>query len=233
MRQIAHRGISAQAPENTLPAFEMVQGMGIGAIETDLDLSADGVLYLIHDDTLDRTTNTTGLFSDKTSAELDGLDAGSWFAKDFAGTQLLRATDLVPLINTNRWWVNFELKLSNLDAQALYLSQIGLLLDQLTSDSDVLVSSFNVPLLAAFKKQFPHVKTALLWEGILPDNWETVIADVQASAIHPELGFINEDWVNRFHAADLSVNVWTVNEMADQQQLEKWEVDGIFTDFPR
>ncbi|HEY4400219.1 MAG TPA: glycerophosphodiester phosphodiesterase family protein [Lactobacillaceae bacterium] len=232
MKLIAHRGISAQAPENTFTAFEKVAQMGIRAIETDLDLSADGVLYLIHDDTLARTTNGDGEFAAQTSDYLDKLDAGSWYGSAFAGTPLMRALDLVPLINAGSWWVNFELKLSNTTAQDEYLARVGELLAQLNDDVQVLVSSFNVPLLAAFKAAFAEFDTALLWEGALPKDLSAVLARVDAVALHPELGYVDADLVAEMHARGVAVNVWTVNAPQMQAELADLQVDGVFTDFP-
>ena len=82
---IAHRGASLQAPENTMPAFRRAIELGADGIELDVHMSADGYLAVIHDETLDRTSNGKGLVKDRTLAELKSLDFGSWFSGDFKG----------------------------------------------------------------------------------------------------------------------------------------------------
>src|SRR5688572_19325118 len=87
---LAHRGASGYAPENTMTAFELARTMGAGGIETDIQISADGVLVLVHDSKVDRNTDGTGGVARLTWAELAALDAGSWLAPKFAGERIMR-----------------------------------------------------------------------------------------------------------------------------------------------
>ena len=91
----AHRGWSAKYPENTLEAMQAALDLGVDQLETDVRITKDGELVLMHDATVDRTTNGTGAISQWLSTDIDTLDAGSWFAPRFAGQRVLRLTDLL------------------------------------------------------------------------------------------------------------------------------------------
>ncbi|WP_421723483.1 glycerophosphodiester phosphodiesterase [Bauldia sp.] len=85
---VCHRGANQVAPENTYPASEKAIALGAAFVEIDVRMSRDGVAYILHDETVDRTTDGSGAIADMTSAELDALDAGSWFSPEFAGQRL-------------------------------------------------------------------------------------------------------------------------------------------------
>ncbi len=93
--RVGHRGAKGHAPENTLASFQLGMEMGVTAVETDVHLSKDGEVVLIHDHTVDRTTNGHGFVKDLTLAELKKLDAGSWFAARFAGERIPTLTELL------------------------------------------------------------------------------------------------------------------------------------------
>jgi glycerophosphoryl diester phosphodiesterase len=106
---IAHRGASGRAPENTHAAFAAALALGAQAIELDVQLSADGELMVIHDETLDRTTNGHGPVGDRTAAELLRLDAGSWFGAEFRGERIPRLADVLAQLR-DRVTLNVEIK---------------------------------------------------------------------------------------------------------------------------
>ena len=94
----AHRGLNRLAPENTMPAFELAADAGATWMETDVDIISDGTAILIHDSTLDRTTNRTGSIYDLTAADLPNIDAGSWFGPEYVGTRIPTLRDLVEFL---------------------------------------------------------------------------------------------------------------------------------------
>ena len=107
----AHRGWSAKYPENTMAAYKAAAELGVDQIETDIRITADGELVLIHDATVDRTTNGTGLVREKTLAELRALDAGSWKGEEFAGLQIPTLKEFMDFIATlPEMTIDFELK---------------------------------------------------------------------------------------------------------------------------
>ncbi|MEW5822068.1 MAG: glycerophosphodiester phosphodiesterase family protein, partial [Cyanobacteriota bacterium] len=109
---IAHRGFSAQAPENTIAAFDAAIKSGVPFIELDVTLTKDGELIIIHDDTLDRTTNGKGLVSEFTLEELKKLDAGEWFCREFKGEQLPTLSEVLDRYG-NKIAINIEIKSQN------------------------------------------------------------------------------------------------------------------------
>jgi len=125
---IAHRGASAYAPENTLPAFEKAVELGADWFELDCTLSKDGAIIVIHDDSVDRTTGTVGAVRDLTLAELKALDAGSWYGPDFAGEPLPTLEEALDLAR-GRIGVYVEIKNSDDDTQ-LVRNLLGMCADQ-------------------------------------------------------------------------------------------------------
>ena len=107
----AHRGDQAHAPENTMHAFERAIRLGVDMIETDIHMSSDGVMFIMHDDLVDRTTNGHGMTHQMTWKELQALDAGSWYGPQFAGTTIPSLEEFMAFVQaTPGLWVNWELK---------------------------------------------------------------------------------------------------------------------------
>lgn len=107
----AHRGDQAHAPENTMHAFERAIRLGVDMIETDIHMSSDGVMFIMHDDLVDRTTNGHGFAHQMTWKELQALDAGSWYGPQFAGTTIPSLEEFMAFVQaTPGLWVNWELK---------------------------------------------------------------------------------------------------------------------------
>ena len=107
----AHRGDQAHAPENTMHAFERAIRLGVDMIETDIHMSSDGVMFIMHDDLVDRTTNGHGLAHQMTWKDLQALDAGSWYGPQFAGTTIPSLEEFMAFVQaTPGLWVNWELK---------------------------------------------------------------------------------------------------------------------------
>ena len=149
----AHRGTSAWFPENTLAAFEAAIASGADSVELDVQLSADGVAVVIHDDTVDRTTNGSGAVAQLTAAELGALDAGSWKSPSFSGEPIPTLEQCLWLLaGTAR--INMELK-----ARDLSLAEIAVeAIEQRRLHRQVIVSSFHLELLTAVRRALPEVR---------------------------------------------------------------------------
>ncbi len=153
----AHRGASAQAPENTLAAFGLALELGADGIELDVHLSRDEVPVVIHDETLERTTDGRGKVADRTWADLRALDAGRWFAPSFAGEpvpSLQQALDLVGM----RARINVEIK-------SAAAGQAVLTLLERYPRCQVLVSSFDHRVLARMRRAAPHLPLGFLLDS--------------------------------------------------------------------
>lgn len=225
----AHRGARAHAPENTLLAFALAFDLGADAIECDVQLTADGGLVIIHDDTLQRTTNGRGPVATRTLAELRALDAG-------LGQRLPTLDETLALCAARDRGVNLEVKAENAAAAlatvaALEPALVGL---DAARRARTLVSSFDLPALAELKRRLPWLRVATLHGG---RAWRrrdllALALEMGAEAVHPGANLVSAALVERAHQHGLRVNVWTANRWATLRQLLAWGVDGVFSDYP-
>ena len=144
-RVIAHRGLSSRAPENTMSAFRAAVEAGIKWIETDVDIIGDGTAVLIHDSSLDRTTNCRGRYNELTASDLPAIDAGRWFSPQFIGEPLPRLADLVDFMNESGVNANIEIKSNEEGARSSLQLRDSVIaeLERLEPGRQVIVSSFN------------------------------------------------------------------------------------------
>ncbi|MBZ6002921.1 glycerophosphoryl diester phosphodiesterase [Leuconostoc gelidum subsp. aenigmaticum] len=233
MKKIAHRGISAQAPENTRAAFEKMVALNVEWLETDIDMTSDGELILIHDDKVDRVSNGSGSVNDMTLIELQKLDFGRWFGEAYANERIVTLKWLIDFINHYHFNVNFELKTAlKSDKQNAYLTSVCQALRQVSSKVKIIVSSFDMTLLKKFHVLMPDVQIGVLIEGKLPDNIVAIAKNIGAVYVHPDVDYLTKEQTKKLIDNHLQVNVWTVNDMIVAEKLEKWRVEAIFTDFP-
>jgi glycerophosphoryl diester phosphodiesterase len=240
---IAHRGSSGAAPENTLAAVRLAIAHRSDVVENDIQRTRDGELVIMHDTTLTRTTDVEQVFParapwnvrDFTLAEIKQLDAGSWFGPEFAGER----------VPTLAGWVNAVGQSAGMllepKAPELYpgieqdldkeLRSLPVFERALKADR-VVVQSFNHPWLRAYGDLAPDVPVGLLY-GSRP-----TVADIQAAAtwadqVNPALGVTDEPTVDAVRAAGMEIHVWTVNGGADMRRAVRWGVDGIITNYPQ
>jgi glycerophosphoryl diester phosphodiesterase len=226
----AHRGSSAEAPENTLAAFRLALEQRCDAIELDIHLSLDEAAVVCHDETLERTTNGTGAIAEKTAAELSAYDAGSWFSPAYAGERmplLDEVLDLVPRTVA----INIEIKSCrhpNVNRRLIELLESR---DRLDS---VFFSSFDHACMAAMKKLAPTARVGLLYEEGVVD-YEAFFKEhgIQGYAVHPYHEYINREYVDKAARAGLQVYTWTVNDPGRMKEMIEAGVSGIITNHPK
>ena len=219
----AHRGASAEAPENTLAAFRRALAAGADGIELDVHLSADGTPMVIHDDTLERTTDGCGPVAAHPLAALQGLDAGSWFAPHFAGEPLPTLAETLQLL-AGRLRLNLEVK----DARAGMAMLHEL---QRFPRADVVVSSFDGAVLTRLRQAAPDLALAVLAEG----DWHRALAQaaaLRASAFHPRADLVSRPLLAACRRLRLPVFAWTVDDPAEARALARLGIDGLFTNDP-
>lgn len=229
---VAHRGLSSRAPENTLAAVTAAADAGLTWVEVDVDLLGDGTPVLIHDSTLDRTTDRTGRYDRLTVADLEGVDAGSWFDRRFAGEPVPTLAGLVALLNLRGINANVEIKATDLGAAATdrLVGAVAAELRGLDPDRELVVSSFSQLLLARFHAAAPWATTAVLYErAALYDDWPSVLEMCGADYVHVEDAGLTRREVDRFHDAGDGVTAWTVNDVARAEELLGWGV-GVVSD---
>ena len=225
MRIYAHRGVSAHYPENTLAAFERAIGLGIDGVELDVHLAGDGIPVVIHDGTVDRTTNGIGAVSDFTAKQLGLLDAGH--------RQHVPTLDAVLGMSAGKVRVNIELK----DAAA-----VGPVLKVVSAHRglDWFASSSDWGTLAAIARQAPGTDCypTTLGVAVNPDGQGTLqdavdfAAKLRGTGVSVWGGCLDRAAVESIHARGLEVWAWTVNDPARAKELEDLGVDALCTDDP-
>lgn len=235
---IAHRGASGQAPENTMAAFEKSLEYQADYFEVDVQMTKDGELILMHDTTVDRTTNGTGRVKDFTFEEIRALDAGSWFHESFAGEKVPTLGEVLDRYTGSNIGILVELKNPELYpgieqkiAEELIQRNIT------TKDSNIVVQSFHWNAVKKIHQLLPDIAT-----GVLIGYGQTVAGKITneqlasfqtyASYVNPNKGLLNNDTVHRIHQHRLKTWPYTVNDRKTITQLLHFGVDGIITDYP-
>lgn len=218
----AHRGASAHAPENTMAAFHLALEQHADGFELDVMLSQDGELVVIHDDTVDRTTNGTGRVKDMTLKELRALDAGD-------GEKIPTLAEVFEIFG-DRFLINIELKNYSSIFDSLPIKVAKLIKDFNLSQS-LLVSSFNPFNLPRFAKRLPEIKLGLITMPNKAQHW--LWRMFRYDALHPQYTDVDQTLVAALHARNRQVNVWTVDDPNEIRRLAALNVDGIITNDPR
>lgn len=227
---IGHRGAGKDAPENTRAAFERGWSAGFRMFECDVKLSADGVPYLLHDATLDRTTNGHGSVEALTWAELSALDAGSWHSPAYAGEPLLRLDALADWCFAHQVLMNLEIKPVP-GQEAATGAAVAHAVQALWAGADIppLLSSFQPHALLAAQEAVPALPRALLLDRFWGD-WERVALQLQVVALVVHHPLIDAALVQTARRHGWRVLSYTVNEVADAQRLLQLGLDGLITD---
>jgi glycerophosphoryl diester phosphodiesterase len=221
---VAHRGASQEAPENTLAAFRRALDAGAPAVECDVQRTRDGRLIVIHDQTVDRTTDGRGTVAALTFEEIRRLDAGLWFGPAFAGERVPALDEVLGLVR-DRAFVFLEIKngpmfYEGIEAQvADALRRYGML-------EAALVMSFDHPAVRTMRAAAPDVATAVIYTGRLADARGAARA-VDADALCPGWSLLTAGVVAEAHDAGLGVFPWTVDEEAAMRRCLAWGVDGV------
>ncbi|MBI9048204.1 MAG: hypothetical protein JEZ00_02195 [Anaerolineaceae bacterium] len=228
----AHRGASADAPENTLPAFELAVQQGAHAIELDAKLSKDGKIVVIHDRTLMRTTNGNGHVHKIDFAALRTLDAGSWFSSKYENVRIPLLEEVLETIG-RKIIVNIEVTNYRSPWDSLP-EKIAELVKRMKMTQHVMFSSFLPKNLRKLNSYLPGTPIALLTEphiyGIT--QWTGIARRTSPEIQHPYLTDVNQDVIEKAHERGIRLHTWTVNKEKDMKRLYQWGVDGIFTDHP-
>ncbi|WP_339060268.1 glycerophosphodiester phosphodiesterase [Tepidibacillus marianensis] len=227
---IAHRGASAISPENTMVAFRRAIEVGADAIETDVQLTKDGHLILIHDELVNRTTNGTGWVKDYTLQQLRKLDAGSWFSKSYQYEKIPTLDDFFTFIQSSKIWVNIEIK-NGLFPYPGIEEKLILKIREYQMTSRVVVSSFNHYSLFKFHHLAPDIKTAVLYMTGIFEPW-TYAKRIGAIGLHPYKEVVSKRLIVHAHQLGMTVYPFTVDDPKEMKELNNLGVDGIMTNVP-
>jgi glycerophosphoryl diester phosphodiesterase len=220
----AHRGASVEAPENTLAAFAAAEAAGADGIELDVHLSRDGVPVVIHDATVDRTTNGRGAVDRLRLDDLRRLDAGSWFSPQFAG-------EPVPTLEEVLNWAEGRLRL-NLEVKKYAAGRSILALLPRYPRVRVLISSFDHDLLAALRRLDPWLPLGFLVESVFWRRSVRRAVSAGAECLNPRFELISRPLLTACRRHGLAVYPWTVDSPRQIAGLARLGVDGVFTNNP-
>lgn len=228
---MAHRGASAHAPENTMPAFRMAMDQGADGMELDVHLTQDGVAVVIHDETSDRTGTRQGRIMDRTLDDLEQDDFGMKRGIRFAGTRIPTLKAVLHLLDGWSGCLNIELKTDVFEYPGIEETVLSLVAAAGARDR-VVISSFHHASLARCRAADPDIElAALLPHGREPDL--TALRAMGVNAIHPDARDIRPVRVKQWHLAGFKVRPYT----ADSRLLLLWlafcGVDAVFTNKPR
>jgi glycerophosphoryl diester phosphodiesterase len=228
-----HRGAAAYAPENTLEGFREAARRGIGWVEFDVKLTADGVPILFHDDKLDRTTNGRGPVAAARFDDIRRLDAGSWFAPRFAGAHVPSFREALELVRDLGLGANIEIKPCPGREVETAERAVAVIAEQWPARRPPpLISSFKPASLAAVKARAPALpRGLLLYEDGLP-TWKRDARDLDCTTVHCSQHNMTPAWAAEIRGLGYGLVVYTVNEPARARELMAMGVQCIISDVP-
>ena len=226
---IAHRGASKYVPENTLEAFQKAHELGCQFIECDIALTKDLIPILMHDDTLNRTTNGKGRVDEYSSDFIQNLDAGSWMNAQLSHLRIPTFKDALSWHASTKGWFNFEIKSVDLDKVEIAVSSILNVFHQASYTQHIVFSSFQYEIMKALNQKESNIDKAYLSseanDDVLEKALETGCYQLNVSKL-----WVTEHFIEKAHQRGLKVGVYTVNDVKDFNRLKSWGVDAVFTD---
>ncbi|WP_408010083.1 glycerophosphodiester phosphodiesterase [Pseudalkalibacillus sp. A8] len=243
---VAHRGASGHAPEHTLPAYELGEQMKGDYVEVDLQMTKDGELIAMHDETLDRTTDGTGLVKDDTLDEIKQLDAGSWFNEmnpemakaEYEGLQVPTLDEVIEKFGKS---ANYYIETKSpevypgMEEKLLETLEKHKLIGPNNPSSKVIIQSFSPESLKKLYELDPRIPLVqLLWYTSPATITDAELEQYKEYAVGVGMNHnqIDEAYVKKVREHDLLIHPYTVNEKEDMQKLLDWGVTGMFTNYP-
>ena len=226
----AHRGAAGHRPENTMVSFARALELGATGIETDVQMTKDGELVLIHDETLDRTGGVSLWIKDLTLAEVKSQDVGSWFHEDYRGETVPTLEQLLELVKDTDTIVNLELKTGVVMYPGIEAKVIEAV-RRFGMEKRIIISSFNHYSLVECKKIAPEIRTGILYMEGLYEPWNFA-KQIGADALHAYKYALIPELVAAAKQAGVVYHPFTVNETEHMKALLQAGVAGIITDYP-
>ncbi|MEO5734411.1 MAG: glycerophosphodiester phosphodiesterase [Rubrivivax sp.] len=235
---VAHRGAGKLAPENTLAALRLGAAHGYRAFECDVKLSADGVPFLLHDHTLQRTTTGHGVAGDLPWSDLSRLDAGSWHSRAYAGEAMPTLDAVLSFVAANGHALNLEIKPSTGCDHATGVAVAKACRDHVVAQrGQLLLTSFKGDALRGAQETAPDLPRGLLLDQLTDkltdestDGWWDTAQRLACVAVVTHHRLMDADLRQRLHGAGLRALCYTVNEAADVERLLSLGIDGLITD---
>ena len=225
IRITAHRGASGLAPENTMASVVLAMKIGAHFSEIDVQETADGELILLHDNSLNRTTDRDGNIWEQNLSDLQGVDAGSWFSPQFAGEPVPTFEQIVDTVK-DKMKLNIELKMNG--HQQKLAARVVDLIQRKNFISQCIVTSFDREEIRVVKNLDPAIKTGYIFSK-MPDE-DLWTGEFDLISVNHKL--VTAELVRNAHKAGKEVHVWTVNKAEEMKKLIDLGVDNIITNYP-
>lgn len=224
VRVTAHRGHSLAAPENTISAVRKAIESGADYAEVDVQLTADGVVVLLHDRDLKRVAGIAQRLEEVSWEQLRQLDVGSWFGPGFVGERVPTLAEVIDLAR-GRIKLNIELKLFGDDRRLA--REVARLVSEKRFESDCIITTFHYDAILEMKQQNPKLRTGLIVAHALGD-----LSRLEVDVLSVRADWLTEKVLRAAHRAKKEVHVWTVNDGRKMTQLMKQGADNLITDDP-
>jgi glycerophosphoryl diester phosphodiesterase len=241
---IAHRGGAGLYPENTLQAFQNASDLGVDVLELDVRSTSDGTLVVLHDATVDRTTDAAGKVNEKTLDEVKKLNAGFRFSTDQGKTYPHRGGkfSIPTLREVFSAFPAMKFNIEPKQAEPSIIAPLCELIKEFKLTDKVVIGSFNQTILDEFRSGCPQVATSAgpseaskflaMYKTGLSESYSPAMQALQIPEKLAGVQVVTKEFVEAAHERNLEVHVWTVNETADMRRLLDIGVDGIMTDYP-
>ena len=228
---IAHRGSSSAAPENTIAAFDVAVEQGADYIELDVQMTMDQHVVVIHDDTVDRTTNGNGLVKSYTLDQLKKLDAGSWFDHQYTNERIPTLQEILERYSQR---IGILIEIKHPKRQIGIEKAVARIINRFAYSRHIMIQSFDVHALQTNKAFAPSLRTALI---IKPDAFKLTKRKLTtyssfANCLNMKKTMINRWWIDRIHTFGMDVFIWTVKDQKTADRIKKYPIDGVVTDNP-
>lgn len=231
MKIYAHRGVASLYPENTMIAFQEAVNMKSHGIELDVQLSKDGIPVVIHDETLERTTDGTGWVKDYTYEELRQFNASYKFREQFGHCPIPTLAEVCKLIRYTSISLNIELKNEIIPYPELE-EKVYEVINLFQLNDQVVISSFNHESLKYFRTIAKDIQTAVLSDHAIENSVEYILS-LGATGFHPNYLTVKKELVDELRACGIVVRPYTVNDPSVMKQMHEDGVEAVFTDFPQ
>ena len=243
-RLFAHRGASGEAPENTMPAFQRAADLGIVYMELDVHLTSDGHVVVLHDETLERTTNGHGQVKDQTLAKLQQFDAGYHFSPDDGKTFPFRGQGVTisPLAEVLRRFPQVRFTVEIKQKEPPVEEQVIAVVQECGVADTVVLASEHDAVVARVRNLAPDIATNCavgevfeFMQKVFTNQLDDYRPPGQAFQIPPEyegVALVTSETVAAIHALGAEVHVWTINDPQEMERLFDLGVDGLMSDFP-
>ncbi|MHA6251037.1 glycerophosphodiester phosphodiesterase family protein [Oceanobacillus sp. CAU 1775] len=226
----AHRGASKYAPENTFASFSLAEKMHADGIETDIQLTKDGIPILIHDESLKRTTGVKSLVKNYKLVDIQKLDAGRYFSNEFYGSEIMTLDAFLKWASSTNLILNLELKNNKIDYEDIEHKTLQLV-DKYKLNKRIIVSSFNPKSIERVRALDKHIDIALLRSKRM-NNLAQYAVEKGASSLHINYRLLNRQLVKDCEELNLPLRVYTVNRRRSILRCLQYECDSIITDVP-